>query len=444
MEDFEEEESKGKTLGEIFKTIFSQKWLALIIAAAITLVGSLGLILLYNPAQKSYEMVFTVVLPNTDDNSPATYTYPDGTLFRYTDIISYKNLSAVKESNPAYKDVDVAKMSEKGAISITREITEAESTAVNVYDLMYKVTVASSYFDSTSTARNFLYDLAYVPANYVKTMEIEYDRYLSALEMAEDLTYDVELNFLANQLSYIRDWYNTLIEEYNANFVVENGKTLDMYRSEVEVYTYSGITGTSGSISIFDRLKEEARTKKYIKSEELKDVYAIQLSDLERKLEREQFILDTLKGTAGIVETDTVVRTQAELVKQLEQDKVDLTNYISSGSVNAEFDAKVQDVKEKISSFTEDFTTAITSVYAKATTVSFYNPQVVTVSGGMGTMMSVILSLVIGIVVALIVAYIVGRVRSKKPEENTAAAPAPVLGQAEAQAAATQDEEKKD
>ena len=43
MEEEIENGEGGITLGYIFRTIFSQKWLALIIAAVITVAGALGL-----------------------------------------------------------------------------------------------------------------------------------------------------------------------------------------------------------------------------------------------------------------------------------------------------------------------------------------------------------------------------------------------------------------
>ena len=48
------EEEKGISLADMFRMIFSQKWLALIIAAVITVVGVLGFTYVYNPRASVY------------------------------------------------------------------------------------------------------------------------------------------------------------------------------------------------------------------------------------------------------------------------------------------------------------------------------------------------------------------------------------------------------
>ena len=71
------ENEGGITIGQIFRTIFSQKWLALIIAAVITLAGTLGLYFL-GKNDETYSVSFVLQLPNTGEATSSAYTYPDG------------------------------------------------------------------------------------------------------------------------------------------------------------------------------------------------------------------------------------------------------------------------------------------------------------------------------------------------------------------------------
>ena len=52
----EEKEEGGISIGDIFRTIFSQKWLALIITAVITVVGTVG-IYFYGSTKVDYSVL---------------------------------------------------------------------------------------------------------------------------------------------------------------------------------------------------------------------------------------------------------------------------------------------------------------------------------------------------------------------------------------------------
>ena len=51
---------EGTTLGDIFRVIFSQKWLALILAAVLTAVCVVGLYFGYNKSKKYYSVSFEI------------------------------------------------------------------------------------------------------------------------------------------------------------------------------------------------------------------------------------------------------------------------------------------------------------------------------------------------------------------------------------------------
>ena len=112
----EEKEEGGISIGDIFRTIFSQKWLALIITAVITVVGTVG-IYFYGSTKVDYSVSFVLQLPNTGDATAISYTYPDGERFYFTDIISRDNLKKVAERTE-FSSIDVDSMVRGDNISV--------------------------------------------------------------------------------------------------------------------------------------------------------------------------------------------------------------------------------------------------------------------------------------------------------------------------------------
>ena len=130
----------GITIGEIFRTIFSQKWLALVIAAAITIVGTVGLYF-FGKQKEMYSVSFVLQLPNSGDASSTSYTYPDGESFYFTDLISSENLKAVA-SREEFQDINVNRMVKKSDISIARTVDRVDDESTDgVYDLNYSIRV---------------------------------------------------------------------------------------------------------------------------------------------------------------------------------------------------------------------------------------------------------------------------------------------------------------
>ena len=381
----EEKEENGISIGDIFRTIFSQKWLALIIAFVITIAGTIGLYLM-GKSSRVYSVTFVMTLPDSD-LSPVDYDYPDGTPFNYVDIVSTESLETVKASSQDYENVDIEKMVQNGDISIIR-VLEETAEGSKEYAANYKLTVKASYFGSEDIARSFMVGLTQIPGNYLKQMNINYDAYLTAA--SEALTYDTQLSYLQNQTNYIVGLYERFINSYNGSFVVENGKTLTAYRSEIDVFLSNGV---------FDRLKTEARDKHYIKSSDALSKYESELSDKERQLVREKAALENLlniktendntdnKNTSIVVDAAQIV-AQTNTVERLKQDIQDLKDYRDKGTVSETFNASVKELETKISKFTEDYAGVAAVVYSTATSVSFADTNIVKAEGGRGLVMS--------------------------------------------------------
>lgn len=433
----EEKEQGGISLGDIFRTIFSQKWLALLLVAVITIVGAIG-IYFYGNSKVNYSVSFVLQLPNTGDATSTSYTYPDGESFYFTDIVSLANLKKVA-SREEFKSVDVDKMVRNSQISISRTVDKLDSESTDgVYDLNYTIKVKASCFDSEDAARDFIEALVSFPREYIEQMDIDYDKSLTTSKSAK--IYGEKLDLLKGQTVYIQSKYNELINAYGSEFVISDGRTLSQCVNEIDSYLTQ---------DLFASLKNKAEEQHYIMSgdtaseERLKyesELYSKKLDKTEAEA--------TLRGlkelqSSGTVIYDEIISLTREIAR-LDKEIDILNQYIASYDktdkiANAEFEAEIKKVEETVSKFTADIKPVASYLYGKVTKINYLNTRVIEAEGGTGLVTSVLVSLVAGLVVAMIVAYIVGRVKMKKAAV-VEVEPVPVYHEAQLQIAATNDE----
>ena len=401
-----EEEKNGITLGEIFSTIFSQKWLALLLAVAITLVCAVCIVYAYNPSQRDYSVSFKLDLPGGNETAE-TYRYPDGTPFHYLTLVSLDTLNDIKtDGGEELAGVDVENMVKKGAISITENV----DTTAGIVDRTYTVAVKASYFASVDVAKKFMSGIAEFPAKHLSEITIEYKAALKLYEISED--YSRQIEYLKNQLSFLQQKYNSLIDDYGNEFVIdkENGKTLKSYLDEVNAY---------GESSEFVNMKAELKEGKYVKDEASLKNYQLELKQVEEDIADATAVLDAMtKGQSDALSSAEAVRTQAEKVAALKRKKSDLEVFTSAGAavIDTEgvFAERLETVADKLGIFADCLENVTDKIYDIASSVFYINSNVVVVTGGMGTLTALILSLIVGVVIALIVAYIVGYSKNKK------------------------------
>ncbi len=419
-----EDENNGIVFKEILRIIISQKWLALAIAVLITLVGTVALQYGYNPSQKEYITRFSLILPG--NNNGSVHRYPDGNIFYYTDIIGLKTLQKIKNAadDGSFADIDVEYMADNGKISIDREFVSVGDSENSTSEAIYTLRVKASFFNGKEQAKKFIMSLANTPVLDIASMNIDYDVYLSLSESAID--YDKEINYLKSQMELLENYYSNLVNTYGGSFVV-NGKILNSHAERVRAYLKSGT---------LDNLLSEARQKKYLKSEELKEVYNLELDTLRQEYEVAKAALDALlnvsndasSGSSTIMVDSNVIREQAELVAKLDQQIKVLETYMSEGTVNTEFAQEIKTAYDKVSEFTKDYSEVSKGVYVAATSVKFEDANIVIEQGGYSFILLIILSLIVGVLVACVVSYFVGKAwlkrraaieaKKEKPTEN--------------------------
>ncbi|MDE7453923.1 MAG: hypothetical protein K2N22_05890 [Clostridia bacterium] len=425
MEENQREEG-GTSLKDIFRTIFTQKWLALIILIVVTIAGTVGIYFGMNYFKREYVASFVLNLPG-DDGEKNYYVYPDGTTFYFSDLISKQTLKDVKKSDEAFGGIDVEKMADEGDITIIRTQSSEKGEAT------YTINVKASYFKNIEVARLFIDKIANVPGSHLAEMNIAYDNKISNVDSLK--SYENMITAFEDQCEDLMKQYEQFITEYKPDFVIREGKTLQYYLNEIDTYVNKNQT-----LAV---LKTRVQNEGILKSEELKEDYKAELEQVKRDLVRESSILDAMTaGSTDIQQNSIAIRDQAAKVADLTQRQKDLEKYISADAKTADeaFKKAVADAGEAVKGFTADFKYAAETVYSVALTVSFATSNVITKAGETGLVMSVVISLVAGIILALLIGYIVGAVKLSKRQKAAEEVPA-VETEAVAQAAVADAEQ---
>lgn len=404
----EEKEEGGISLKEIFSTIFSQKWIALAIVFVVTVAGTLGIYFGKNYLSRSYDVSFTLELPQTrvkDDSAAASSSvvYPDETPFYYTDIVSLTTLRNVKKTSTAFDNIDIERMSKNGDISISRSVNETANNS-GTYESIYSLSVKAKYFPSKDVAHDFVVALTGTPmsSSHLSLNDIDYNVYLNAAKAAPD--YDTEISQLIAQANYLVGRYETFIDIYND--VSIGGQQLLYFSEDIKSYTTE-----------LEYLLTEVKEKGYLKSEDAIGRYQSKLSMIERQLVEEELILESLsKLTDG-----TAVAEQARIVAQLKTQKADLEKFLSEENRNnygenipKSFSDKLDDAYKHVQKYTDDYKTVISSLYRKVSIVSYFDSNVIVTNGDTGIITSAIISFVVGVILSMIIAYVVGWSKRRK------------------------------
>ena len=435
-----EKEEGGVTLGYVFRTIFSQKWLALLIAAVITVAGTLGLYFL-GKTNEVYNVSFVTNLPGSQ-SSASYFEFPDGQTQHFTEAVSYENLEKVKESNAAFGDIDIKKMYEKGDISVRCDISEIVEGSKE-YSVTYVLTAKSKYFKSQTVARDFLSAVSNYPNEYLKSMKIDYT---TALEASNDtIMYDEQIEFINSE-------YADLISSYGGNFVVKNGRTLNYFKSRLQAFVdlgeisrlktnaiengYLKIDEETGEVNQKAKAKYEA--ERYNKERE-RDIANKALTNALDKLSGNDASGEGSGSATGVIMIDAqAVIALTSQIARLDKELEEIDNFINNGKIDKDFDGQVKDVYNKVKEFTDEFAGISSTVYTTRSAVSYLNTNVIIDEGGRSWVMSLVISVCAAIVLAAIIAYIVGWSLQRKKAEKSAVS-SPVFVEAQAQAAVTDE-----
>lgn len=221
----ENNQPKELTLGEIVKQVLKHKILIVAITLIIAIVGTVFVGVMPNKNQKYWSSTFQLTLP--EDGG---FNLPKNQAKNYKTIVSLENLSEVKSSNEQYKNINVEKIIEDGAISISIDKEQVNLQTEIVYVEEYTIKVDCNYFENINVASKFVNDIIVNAFDISDALEKEKQAYLDNYTALTDN--NAQLNYVKKGLENIIATYVDAIEE-NGNVEV-NGKTLLTYKQEIE------------------------------------------------------------------------------------------------------------------------------------------------------------------------------------------------------------------
>ena len=412
-----EKQSKDLTFGDLFGMIFRHKKILIIVTLVIAIMGTILFSALMGN-QKYYSSIFSIEYPNSQ-----TQTLPDGTKFKFTEIISSSALKEAKKCSPAFDSLNVDKMIESNDVSIsfdTAKINDKNET-------YYKVNIKATYFQDRKQAKVFFTELASLTIENVKDMVAskKHDVYLNAFTDAAD--YEDKINFLNAQKSYILGAYDQSVSLFGD--VLIDGKTLQNYNQEiVNYFTINSIDALSGEVAIKGYAEKDALLSQEYKMEvqKLTEEKAVnnqaigdlkeQLADFHRtypNLSSETLFNDIYEHIASLVTRNAKIDQEiSSLNKKIAYTEGNVPS--EDATSYATFKQNLNKYYEKLSEFTKTYAKNVNSVYDKLSSVSFYDPAIVTVENNFSMITSFGISLLCGLIVASVSCVLYDQKEQKK------------------------------
>jgi hypothetical protein len=406
------EEERGVSIGEIFKVIFKRVWWVVGAIAACALVLALLVQLWYNPSKQTYSVEFSIEYPDKD-----TGLYPDGTAFRYQDIIELDTLNYVKSTSDSFSSINVEKMHSSDAIKIER--TQEGTTENPQYS--YTLTVSVKYFSDSEQAQDFIRTLSAIPVTYINSSAKDVD-YASILDSYNTVTtYEQKIKLLDSQKEYLVERYNNFIELYGTTYKVE-GKTLASYLAAVQsAYDDDETTNLTSELNnggfIFDSDKmaeenaileaEKANNKNIL--EELKKQFA------------ELYTSGTGAAGADASSLDARIAYYTErnaTIDNILNARAD-ENYKKN---NTAFANKLDAYKVALENQAASLKTVSIAIYS-GQSKTIYTTNRISVDGGVNIIIAAVAGAVLGFIIAAIVICIIDmpkyiKARDKKQEDE--------------------------
>ena len=395
----EEENKKEFSFADVMRTVWSRKFLALIIAVAITLAGTLALFFGYNAATNYYESAFTINFPVS---AGGLIQYPDGRQRNFRDLISEDNLKAVKNSNKALAEIDVPGMLKKGGISIEQQGKDNAS--------YFTLKVETHYFSSEDVAEIFVDAIVNsIKLDLLNSAKSNEKSVRSGFE--KSLGNERKVNFLSKQLEY-----------FTARFASIGNMPTDAL-TEINNITHT-----------LNALKGSLHTHYYESDVEALKSYVNERIELNRQLENAEKVLknlmeagaDTTDGNGSLIIIDgTQIVEYTEKVNSLMKELEDIDKYLEpyktqeneynipqdiTDKSNEEFDKALLTVLEDICGLSTVYEAEHWNNYSAAS----YTGLRLNLVYGFKLVYCILVSVVVGIVVAAIVAYAVAKKSENK------------------------------
>ena len=401
------EKNEGVSLGKVFKVAFKRWKLLTIVTLGFTAVGFLGIYFGLNALRSSYSTSFSY-----NANGLTKEKYADESNFSYGDIVSRKSLETVKNSDEKYASINIDKILDNNAITMTG--TVSESSSGNYDRIIYTLSIQKRFFISDfDLARSFMADLTELPLirniNYVENAA--FDDALLKIDSAASFEDQISLlalqrdNLLANY-EYLTT--NQLVYGYS-DLAISNAKAVENAFDKNEVTYLMNLVSTYGLALDYKALDVDAlNTRKG-----MLDAEKVNNNALIDSLNAEITSLGTSAAIAELGETieeliirnneiDNEVTAIDNKIANFGKEASDVTNHTFLVS-------EIQNDKALLEDCVKSYRSLLEKIYINDSQVSYVDSSIITVKGSLSIPVAIVLPLVTGFVIGIIVNLIVDR-----------------------------------
>lgn len=439
-----EEEKEGISIGDIFKKIWHAKITLGVSFVVILVLGVFGIHYLYTKPNQIYTGSVTYQFKGSTEG-----LYPNGTTFDYRTMIEPEQLEAIKNSKEEYANINIDKMLENNAISVsllTGQTTNENGETVTV-DLPNYVSIqcSASYFDNETQAKNFLKDVLDAPSNLANSLyeAIDFESNLTLADVS--LTYEDQIDYLILQRDLVIENYEELSSVFGRNAYTDKNSTSTITQTLTSIKSFF----TTNNLSSLQTL---ATNEQYVKSAQEGEITQLtnelnrlvaeynsnlnQINNLQTEWDKITNSGSTIISTpndflTAIYELTTANSKLYDRIETLSQ-KLGYTLTTSSGKLVLNKNEGEQTYKEATESFKTQLDTITTNLTTyteqlQLTTKYLYTnyakpiytlTSVVEISGGLNIILNGAISFVVAAILACVIAGIKGNIDIKKEEKN--------------------------
>ena len=397
------EETKEITFGRVLKVAFGRWKLLLPVVAVVAASAFVGIKFGYNSLKGSYSSTFSYSSADLSQEK-----YADGSTFYYRNLVSYNNLNRVKESDEKYSSIDVDKILDSSAISISSNSDEKSG------DKTYTITLAYKYVKDGAIAKSFIKDIA--ESALQKDADIvEQSKYDNSLVLFDDAeTFEEQVKYLARQAEFLTTSYDTI--KANSSLPISVTEQATANKEKVGLLIDDSFVKTMNY-----RISSKGYVKDYNAQEAKNYEMTRNLLGEESKLNQDKIDalkaeIDSMGSAAAIASLSQQMESLILRNQDIEYERAALKLKIDNKGVDPStidgYTAFVSDLasyKSKLADLTKDYKGVLKSAYIDDAVVNYENSSVIRLNGTISTIINVAISLVAGVVVGAVVNLIVDR-----------------------------------
>lgn len=439
-----EEEKEGISIGDIFKKIWHAKITLGVSFVVILVLGVFGIHYLYTKPNQIYTGSVTYQFKGSTEG-----LYPNGTTFDYRTMIEPEQLETIKNSKEEYANIDIDKMLEKNAISVsllTGQTTNENGETVTV-DLPNYVSIqcSASYFDNETQAKNFLKDVLDAPNNLANSLyeAIDFESNLTLAHVS--LTYEDQIDYLILQRDLVIENYEELSSVFGRNAYTDKNSTSTITQTLTSIKSFF----TTNNLSSLQTL---ATNEQYVKSAQEGEITQLtnelnrlvaeynsnlnQINNLQTEWDKITNSGSTIISSpndflTAIYELTTANSKLYDRIETLSQ-KLGYTLSNSSGKLvlnknegeqtykeaTPSFKTQLNTITANLTTYTEQLQLTTEYLYTNYAKPIYTLTSVVEISGGLNIILNGAISFVVAAILACVIAGIKGNIDIKKEEKN--------------------------